>query len=101
MYSVGRGTPQSFEKALNWYQNAAKHGNTKAQVNLGLMYFTGRGVAKDQIEAHKWLTIAEISDHESAKTNRELIERQMSDSEIADSLQRVTKWFQEQAKSDS
>ena len=57
------------------------------------MYFTGRGVLKDQIEAHKWLTIAEISEHDSAKTNRQLIERQMTDSDIAESLRRVTDWF--------
>lgn len=36
----------------------AKKGDTKAQVNLGVMYANGQGVAKDNLEATKWYTQA-------------------------------------------
>jgi TPR repeat protein len=42
-------------EAVKWYRKSAEQGYVKAQVNLGQMYFAGKGgVKKDEAEAYKW-----------------------------------------------
>ena len=40
------------------YQQAAEQGFDSAQFELGMLYFHGRGVARDLVEAFKWLSLA-------------------------------------------
>ena len=93
MYSVGRGTEQNFDEAYTWYYQSAESGNVKALMNLGLMYLTGKGTNKNIVQAHKFLTISEILDYQDAKQNRLIIENEMTDDQIAESLKEVTQWF--------
>jgi TPR repeat protein len=58
MYATGRGVPQNFERAVDWYHRAAEQGDPTAQYLLGLMYDKGQGVQQDWILAHKWLILA-------------------------------------------
>jgi len=58
MYATGRGVPQNFERAVDWYRRAAEQGDPTAQYLLGLMYDKGQGVPQDAILAHKWLILA-------------------------------------------
>ncbi len=37
-----------------WFCRSAEQGNGGAQNYLGLMYFEGEGIAKDEIQAYKW-----------------------------------------------
>jgi TPR repeat protein len=46
--------PMDADGALKNCQLAAKQGYVEAQLNLGVMYGEGRGVAKNDIEAEKW-----------------------------------------------
>ena len=39
---------------LGWYREAATAGEVLAQLSLGLMYRTGRGVPRDDAEAVRW-----------------------------------------------
>ena len=58
MYSVGRGVPQNYLQAANWYRRAAEQGEVAAQFALGLLYNKGHGVPKDLVLAHMWLNLA-------------------------------------------
>jgi TPR repeat protein len=58
MYATGRGVPQHFGNAVDWYIRAAEQGDPTAQYLLGLMYDKGRGVPQDDVLAHKWLILA-------------------------------------------
>lgn len=58
MYATGRGVPQNFERAVDWYRRAAEQGDPTAQYLLGLMYDKGQGVQRDWVLAHKWLILA-------------------------------------------
>jgi uncharacterized protein len=58
MYATGRGVPQNFELAVDWYRRAAEQGDPTAQYLLGLMYDRGQGVRRDWVLAHKWLILA-------------------------------------------
>ncbi len=54
------GTEQStkWDEAIKWYREAADQGLTDAQIRLGKLYADGKIVAKDQVEAEKWLSMA-------------------------------------------
>jgi uncharacterized protein len=58
MYANGRGVPQSYDVAVDWYLLSAEHGDPTGQYLLGLMYDKGFGVTPNVILAHKWLNLA-------------------------------------------
>ena len=80
-YYYGRGVEEDFEKAMEWNAKAVKQGHTKAQeimftyygqlaqlllhpkhidaqYNLGICYYCGKGVDRDEKKAVKWYTEA-------------------------------------------
>jgi len=58
MYANGRGVPQSYDVAVDWYVQSAGQGDPTGQYLLGLMYDKGFGVTPNVILAHKWLNLA-------------------------------------------
>ena len=42
-YSEGKGLPQNYLEAKDWFRKAADQGHTGAQVNLGTLYSLGQG----------------------------------------------------------
>jgi hypothetical protein len=56
MHGSGRGTPQDYVKAAEWYRKAAEQEHAVAQSSLGRMLHFGReGVPQDHTEAASWL----------------------------------------------
>jgi TPR repeat protein len=53
--AYGRG---DYATALQLFHPLADQGNAIAQYNLGVMYYDGKGVAKDDAEAMKWYCLA-------------------------------------------
>lgn len=51
----GEGMPKNSQTALYWYEQAAKQDIAPAQLNLGIMYLKGEGVAYDVNKARQWL----------------------------------------------
>ena len=45
-YYIGRGTPQSYDRAFHFYSLAAAQGDAHAQTNLAFCYSNGFGVEK-------------------------------------------------------
>ena len=64
LYRRGRGVPQDFAVAVNWYRRAAERGLTRAQANLADMYLRGQGVDQDMKEAVTWFHRAATRGHE-------------------------------------
>jgi TPR repeat protein len=62
-------------------------------LSLGLMYSTGRSVAPDLVEAHKWFNIAALRGSPEAATLRSEIAREMSRSDIADAQRKARDWL--------
>jgi len=58
MYANGRGVPQSYDVAVDWYLLSAEQGDPTGQYLLGLMYDKGFGVTANVVLAHKWLNLA-------------------------------------------
>lgn len=51
MYQNGLGVPQDYQKAMSFYQVAARTGFCPALVRIGALYYKGRGVPKDYKKA--------------------------------------------------
>ena len=54
IFERGLGTDPNFDIARLWYERAASAGHKPAQVNLAVLYDTGRGVERDPIAAINW-----------------------------------------------
>ena len=45
---------KDFDQALKWFRAGADQGDARAQYELGVMYFNGRGVARDSVTGFAW-----------------------------------------------
>lgn len=55
MYEAGKGVPQDYAQAANWYRSAGLQGDRSAQLSLALMYARGEGVPQDNTQGLYWL----------------------------------------------
>src|SRR5207244_5999009 len=72
MYANGRGVPQSYDVAVDWYLQSAEGGDPTGQYLLGLAYDKGFGVTQNVIFAYKWLNLAAAH---TPRQNREQVLR--------------------------
>lgn len=54
LYASGKGVPQDYRQAIEWYRKAAEQGVPAAEYNLGVIYANGQGVPANPQEASKW-----------------------------------------------
>ena len=82
MYEVGQGVTQDYKEAVRLYRLSADQGNADAQFYLGFMYEVGQGVTQDYVRAHMWLNISASSGDKIAKSNRDIIAKRMTPTQI-------------------
>ena len=58
LYEQGMGVPQDRMEAARLYRIAAEQDHRIAQLNLGEILATGRGVQRDVVSAYLWLALA-------------------------------------------
>ena len=92
MYSKGQGVPQNHKEAVKWYRLSAEQGNASAQFNLGVMYSKGLGVPQDYALAHMWFNLSGSNGNKDAVTNRDIIEKRMSPSQIEKAQEMARNW---------
>jgi len=68
-YADGRGVPQNFAAALEWFDRAAQQGLVLAQFQLGRFYEKGFGVKKDLEAARRLYTSAAEAGNAKAMHN--------------------------------
>lgn len=51
MFETGRGVPQNYRMAVQYYELAADQNSPDAQLNLALLYSTGNGVPQNHVKA--------------------------------------------------
>jgi TPR repeat protein len=74
LYS-GLGIPVDYAAAHSNFVIAANGGDVEAARYLGIIYLRGKGVAKDRVEAAKWLRMAAAGGDVMAKRNLVLLEQ--------------------------
>ena len=94
-YSNGEGVTQDDAEAVKWYRLAAEQGDAVSQFSLGHMYLNGDGVIQDTVSAHMWWNIAASSGDSGGKTNRDVIAKDMTPSQIAEAQRMARKWMEE------
>ena len=72
---------------------AAQGGQPDALFELGLMYCTGRDVALDLIEAHKWFNLAAMRGNEEAKQYRLELSREMPKCDVSEAQKLAREWM--------
>jgi TPR repeat protein len=56
VFAEGRaGTPRNDQRAAQLFEQAANSGHPRAQLDLGILYLRGQGVARDLVQARAWL----------------------------------------------
>ena len=79
---MGLGLPKDPAKAARWYRKAAEQGLPEAQYSLGQMYAEGRGVRKDLVEAHMWLSLSARAGFDAAHRALVALEHQLTADQI-------------------
>src|SRR6202521_1641232 len=79
------------KKAIADLKEIAYAGNVNAQVQLGVIYLTGDGVAKDDAEAVKWLRKA--ADQDNALGERYLAEMYFKGRGVPADIAEAAKWM--------
>ena len=83
MYDKGRGVPQDYKAAVEWFRKAAEQGIASAQFNLGNMYNNGRGVPQDYANAYAWYSVASVSGDEDSTAQRDLVAEKLSREDLS------------------
>jgi TPR repeat protein len=83
-YHHGQGVTQDDAEAVKWYRKAADQGVAEAQFNLGICYYKGEGVTQDYVEAYQWLNLSAAKGFADAPRGRDIVSRQMTQSQIAE-----------------
>src|SRR3546814_16448175 len=75
---------------------AADQGHGEAQNDLGTLYYGGKGVGRDLVEAWKWFTLSLDRlggpERKYALRNRDALQKEMSREQLAEAKRRVAAW---------
>jgi len=94
MYEEGQGVLHDYEKAFQWYRQAAEDGLAAAQVRLARMYYLGRHVRPDNFLAYVWASVAASQGDEIALRNRNEIARLMNVHQIESARTLAAQWIE-------
>jgi TPR repeat protein len=84
-YDNGRGVPQDYGQAAQWYRKAAQQGFAGAQINLGALYTNGHGVRQNRVVAYALFnltTAQDSSNNDLASKRRASLAAKMTEQEI-------------------
>ena len=84
LHDFGRGVPQDYAEARQWYVKAAAQGDAGAQFNLGVLYDLGHGVPRDNVRAYMWFSLAGANGHKQAAEFRDALATKMTPSQVAE-----------------
>ncbi len=81
-----------YAAALSEWLSLAEQGNAQAQHQLGYMYLRGRGVARDDIQAHMWWSLAASQGYKASTIARTLVAGRMAPAQIAEAQKLAREW---------
>jgi TPR repeat protein len=91
-YSDGDGVVRDNRKALELFEKSAKRGHSNSQIMLGFLYWNGTGTERDRVLAYAWTNLAAVSGDATAKSNREIYEKQLDSNEKAEAQRLSATW---------
>ncbi len=85
----------SNDKAYSWYLKAAQNGDGFAQFRLAYMYYTGNGIAKNDIQSYAWANLAAMSGKVEASELRDEISQNLESADLAKAREVAQNYFNE------
>ena len=79
-------------EAARCLRKVAEQGLAEAQVSLGTMYYEGRGVPKDNVQAHMWANLAATQGNKNAIKGRDFLEKSMTPAQLAEAQRLAREW---------
>ncbi len=87
---------QDLQKALFWFEQAARQGLAVAQYSLGIMHYTGSGTETvDLVEAYGWFSQAAGQNHLNAIAAGNYIQTILSAEQVTKTQDYALQLFQE------
>jgi TPR repeat protein len=99
LFHKGLGVTQDDAEAASWFVKAAEQGQAEAQLLLGTLFFFGRGVPQSYVSAFAWCDIAETNGQSDASECRDAALEHLSPTEMQQSFNIVSQWFQQHTHS--
>ncbi|RYD21303.1 MAG: sel1 repeat family protein [Verrucomicrobiaceae bacterium] len=91
LYISGKkGIRKNSAEAAKWFTLSAQSGSAPSQCQLARMHMSGAGVAKDDVEAYKWATLAAAQEDKTAVKILSFLDQRMTPEQTADAKQRAT-----------
>ena len=87
-----------YAAALREFRPLAEQGTLDAQYNLGVMYFEGRGVAKDYVQAYMWFNLVAAKGDDYGKKGRDLVEKKMTPTQVEKAQKLTREWTEKHPK---
>jgi TPR repeat protein len=92
LYENGRGVPQDYVQARQWYTKAAAQGYAVAQCNLGRLYEFGHGVPQDYVQAYMWYILGAAHGEKVGAELRDALAKRMTLAQIFQAQERAREW---------
>jgi TPR repeat protein len=96
-YEAGRsGLKKDYAEAATWYRKSAEQGNVYAQASLGILYHSGKGLPRDDVQAEVWFTIsadhAPANDRDTIVEMRDSVAAHLSPDQVAEAKRLAHEW---------
>jgi uncharacterized glyoxalase superfamily protein PhnB len=79
--------------AAQWFTKAAEHGSVPAQSKLGSLYWSGRGVQKDDNRAYFWTVLARANGNDASRVLAPFIATRLTSPQRAAIEQEAEQWL--------
>jgi TPR repeat protein len=97
LYLKGRGVPQNYNLAAQWFYRAAIRGQGDAQYQLAMLYNKGIGVQRDYVLAYMWLNLSAAQalgqDADFKMRMRDAIASKMTEPQLRTAQQMAVTWY--------
>ena len=94
LYQSGRGVSVDHARAEELHRKSSELGLSVAQIHLGRLFLMGHIVAKDDVSAFMWFTIAAAYGNEDAPGLRDLVAVDMTRDQIDLAERKARKWLE-------
>jgi TPR repeat protein len=83
---------QDYADAMKWWRKAADQGNAEAQNFVSDMYFDGKGVKQDYVQAYMWINLAAAKGNPDYGEARDAIAKKMTPEQIVEGKRLAAAW---------
>lgn len=84
---------KNYGKALECWEENARHGSSAAQYNIARMYALGEGVPHSKVNAYKWMAIAAKAGRPEATKALDQLKAKMTPVELEEAQRRIQEFY--------